>query len=283
MKIEGIPHYCDLDLSGEARAAAERLEDRARAPASEAMFDELVVPLLDPTPANVLEVGCGTAALSRRLVWLLPGATIHATDKSEGMLAAAREYAEADFVEGPASGGGRLVLGRWDVLDAASFPFDGGVRFGLILSSVMVPYLDDDDTVALVRDLASRLAPGGVLAFVEQDLQTDAVNFPRFDLTRRVLDKDGRDLKTTLTLGLRPLLREAGLEPLPRRSFLWTDGRYEPYTRELLGRLADAALEAGRITAAERDEWGSGLDTLSDAGDFYYGLVYHRVAGQAAG
>lgn len=281
MKIEGIPHYRDLDLSGEARAAAERLEDRAREAASDAMFDELVVPLLEPPPANVLEVGCGTAALSRRIARLLPGATVHATDKSEGMLAAAREYAESEArANAGANAGGKLILGRWDALDAGSFPFEPGLRFGLILSSVVVPYLDDGQTAALVRDLASRLAPGGVLAFIEQDLQTDAVNFPRFDLARRVLDKDGRDLKTTLTLGVRPLLREAGLEPLPRRSFLWTDDGYGPYTRELLGRLADAALEAGRITAAEREEWGTGLEALADSGDFYYGLVYHRVAGR---
>lgn len=285
MKIEGIPHYRDLDLSGEARAAAERLEDRAREAASDAMFDELVVPLLEPSPANVLEVGCGTAALSRRIARLSPGAIVHATDKSEGMLAAAREYAESEARAnaGPNAGvnaGGKLILGRWDALDAGSFPFEPGLRFGLILSSVVVPYLDDEQTAALVRDLASRLAPGGVLAFVEQDLMTDAVNFPRFDLTRRVLARDERDLKTTLTLGLRPLLRGARLELLPRRSFLWTDDGYGPYTRELLARLADAALETGRITAAEREEWGNGLDDLADAGDFYYGLVYHRVAGR---
>lgn len=282
MKIEGIPHYRDLDLSGEARAAAGRMEDRARAPASEAMFDALVVPLLEAAPRDVLEVGCGTAALSRRVARLLPGATVYATDKSEGMLAAAREYAEADAESGAgATVGGRLVLGKWDALDAASFPFDPGLRFGLILSSVVVPYLDDDGTAELVRDLASRLAPGGVLAFIEQDLQTDSVNFPRFDLVRRIHAKDDRDLKTTLTLGLRPLLRAAGLELLPRRSFLWTDDHYGPYTRELLGRLAEAALEAGRITAAEIEEWTTGLEALADAGDFYYGLVYHRVAGRA--
>lgn len=252
MRIEGIPHYRDLDVSGEAHAAAGRMEDRARAPASRAMFDDLVVPLLGPPPRAVLEVGCGTAALSRRIVRLLPGATVYA-DKSAGMLAAAREYAEADAEAERSAGGGKLVLGRWDVLDAGSFPFDAGARFGLILSSVMVPYLDDEQTGALVRDLASRLAPGGVLAFVEQDLQTDAVNFPRFDLLRRVHAKDDRNLKKTLALGLRPLLRDAGLELLPRRSFLWTDDPSEPYTCELLGRLADAALEAERITAAERE------------------------------
>jgi SAM-dependent methyltransferase len=277
VKISGIPNYRDLDVSGESRAAARRMEDRAVAPASQAMFDALVAPLLDPRSRTVLEVGCGTAALSRRIARLLPGSTVHATDKSEGMLAAAREYAEADR----SGGGGELVLGRWDVLDPAAFPFEPGDGFDAILSSVMVPYLDDRRTTALVRDLASRLAPDGTLAFVEQDLTTDTVNFPDFDLLRRVYARDERDLKQTVALGLRPLLREAGLDLLPRRSFLWTDDRYLPYTRELLARIADDALGSDRITPAERERWTETLESLAATGDFYYGIVYHLVAGRA--
>ncbi|MGI8912023.1 MAG: methyltransferase domain-containing protein [Rubrobacteraceae bacterium] len=279
MKISGIPNYRDLDLSGESRAAAKRMEDRATAPASQAMFDALVAPLLDQSPGsplNVLEVGCGTAALSRRVARRLPNGTVYAADKSEGMLAAAREYAEVE-----SGGGGELVLGRWDVLDASAFPFERDC-FDVILSSVMAPYLDDEATAALVGDLTSRLTSGGTLAFIEQDLTTDTVNFPDFDLLRRVYARDERDLKRTVTLGLRPLLREAGLDLLPRRSFLWTDDEYLPYTRELLDRIAADALKAGRITAAERERWTATLESLADAGDFYYGLVYHRIAGRVS-
>lgn len=274
MKISGIPNYRDLDVSGEARAAARRMEDRALAPASRTMFDEIVAPLLHPAPRTVLEVGCGTAALSRRIARRFPDATVHATDKSEGMLAATREYAEAE------RDGGDLVLGCWDVLDPAAFPFERGDSFDAILSSVMAPYLDDEGTTALVRDLASRLTPGGTLTFIEQDLTTDTVNFPDFDLLRRVYARDDRDLKKTVALGLRPLLRDAGLILLPRRSFLWTDDEYLPYTRELLARIADDALKADRITAAERGRWTAALESLAAAGDFYYGIVYHRIAGR---
>jgi SAM-dependent methyltransferase len=279
VKISGIPNYRDLDLSGESRAAAKRMEDRATAPASQAMFDALVAPLLDQlssSPSNVLELGCGTAALSRRVARRLPNGTVYAADKSEGMLAAAREYAEAE-----SGGGGELILGRWDVLDIASFPFDRD-RFDVILSSVMAPYLDDEATVSLVEDLTSRLAPGGTLAFIEQDLTTDTVNFPDFDLLRRVYAWDERDLKMTVALGLRPLLREAGLRLLPRKSFLWTDDEYLPYTRELLDRIASDALKAGRVTAAECERWTATLESLAEAGDFYYGIVYHRIAGRVS-
>ena len=275
MKISGIPNYRDLDKSGESRIAARRMEDRAIAPASQTMFDSFVAPLLDPPPRRILEVGCGTAALSRRVAQKLPNATVHATDKSEGMLAAARGYAEQE------PGVGTLILGLWDVLDPAAFPFESGDGFDAILSSVMVPYLDDEQTAALVGDLSARLSPGGVLGFIEQDLTTDTVNFPDFDLLRRVYARDSRDLKKTLALGLHPYLRDAGLELLPRRSFLWTDDEYGPYTRELLERIADDALAEGRITAAERPRWTRTLEALAASGDFYYGIVYHRIAGRS--
>ncbi|WP_053057598.1 class I SAM-dependent methyltransferase [Rubrobacter aplysinae] len=275
--IAGIPDYRDLDVSGEALAAARRMEDRAEAPASAALFEELVAPLLEPAPERVLEVGCGTAALSRRVARRLPGSAVYAADKSAGMLSYAAYTTErAGDLE-------NLRLGRWDATVPGEFPFEGDGPFGLILSSVLVPYLDDTQTAALVHDLASRLAPGGVLAFVEQDLSSDSVSFPRHDLFQRIYAKDARDLDTTMALGLRPLLRDAGLTLIPRRSFLWTDEEYLPYTRGLVAGLADAALHDGRITPEERAEWEETLERQAATGDFYYGLVYHRLAGRSGG
>ena len=89
-------------------------------------------------------------------------------------------------------------------------------------------------------------------------------------------------MKQTLALGLRPVLRQAGLQLLPRRSFLWTDDAYGAYTRDLLERFADATCDQGQITPAERDEWKVALSRLAEQGDFYYGLVYHLVAGRRA-
>ena len=48
----------------------------------------------------------------------------------------------------------------WDVTDTAAFPF-GGEPFNLIVSSVMMPYLTDEECAAVVADLAGRLTPGG--------------------------------------------------------------------------------------------------------------------------
>jgi hypothetical protein len=63
---------------------------------------------------------------------------------------------------------------------------------------------------------------------------------------------------------------------------LWTDDSYGPYAREMLLRTADDARKLGRITDAERTEWITTLDALAASGDFYYGLVYRRIAATRA-
>lgn len=154
-----------------------------------------------------------------------------------------------------------LKLARWDVTEPGAFPFPER-SYDLIVSSVMVPYLNDRQTEQLVHALAARLAPGGVLLFIEQDLLADSVNFPDFELLRRVFAKDERALKRTVALGLRPLLRNAGLELLETQSFLWTDTTYGAYLQDLLGKLAADAVKAGRISEVERHRWQATLEAL---------------------
>src|SRR5688500_8367221 len=117
MRDPGLPPYRNLDAEGASQAAAERLEARALTAASEDLFLELVSPLLASSPSTVLDVGCGTAWLSRRIARALPRSRVYATDKSEGMVAFARERIAA----GPPRS---LQVATWDVTDAKAFPFE---------------------------------------------------------------------------------------------------------------------------------------------------------------
>lgn len=270
--VAPLPDYQNLDLSGEARQAAARMEARAQEPASQEMFQQLVAPLLTSEVKTVLEFGCGTAALSRRIARAAAKTVVYASDKSEGMLKVAQSLVDLESIS-------NIRLQLWDALGEDAFPFPTAT-FDLILSSVVIPYFDDAHAIPLINRLASLLSSGGILAFIEQDWASDAVYFPRAELVRKVLNKEARQFKRSLALGLRPILREAGLQLLPRRSFLWTDDAYGAYTRDLLERFADAACDQGRITVEEREEWKKTLNDLAGSGDFYYGIVYHRVAGR---
>jgi SAM-dependent methyltransferase len=269
--ISEIPDYHDLDGGGEAAPAAARMEARAQEPMSDAMFRALVLPLTSVDTRSVLELGCGTAALSRRLARVYHHAQIVAVDKSRGMLEAARALIERE-------GARNVQLAEWDVLEEDHFPFKVS-RYNLILSSVLVPYLKEAETAGLVKRMVGRLEAGGILAFVEQDLMSDTL-FDPTGLARRVLAKEDRVIRKTQGLGLRRLLREEGLRLFPKQSFLWADERYGAYTRDLLGRMADAARSRGDLTEAEVERFKGTMEDLVRAGDFQYTMTYHLVAGR---
>ena len=263
--------FRNLDDSGEAESAAIRLEARSRMPASLEMFDAFIKPLLTPSPARVLEVGAGTAPLARRVAKLLPDSRVYATDKSDGMVAYARRMAEEDGVS--------MDAAKWDVTSPASMPFTDG-QFDLILSSVMMPYLTDGEALAAARTMVQHLSPGGHLVFIEQQGSSQTVfGFPQA-LMMPAREPSPAPLKQTLHLGLRGLLRSTGLELLPTQSFVWTETTYDFYVRDLLDRYLQFRLQEGVLTADEVADWRTALQELADAGDFYYGLVYHRIVGQ---
>jgi len=93
------------------------------------------------TGLRVIDLGCGTGELTRRLVDTLPGSDVTGLDQSPQMLEKARQYADGNlhFVQGDQA----RLHDRWD----------------LIFSNAALQWSDDHET--LIPDLFSRLNPGG--------------------------------------------------------------------------------------------------------------------------
>ncbi|EPR41693.1 Methyltransferase type 11 [Desulfovibrio sp. X2] len=101
-----------------------------------------------PAEPRVLEVGCGTGLLTRRILDALPGARVLATDISPGMLDAARAG-----ISGPDV--------TWRLMDGER-PDAAPASCDLIAASLAVQWFSD--LSAGLAALARCLAPGGTLA-----------------------------------------------------------------------------------------------------------------------
>ncbi len=114
--------------------------------------------LVSRIPASaerVLDVACGTAAVSIELARAAPARTVVGVDQSAEMLAAGRARVER------AGLGGRIELreGR-----AESLPFADG-EFDALTFTYLLRYVDDPP--ATMRELARVVAPGGTIAMLE--------------------------------------------------------------------------------------------------------------------
>jgi demethylmenaquinone methyltransferase/2-methoxy-6-polyprenyl-1,4-benzoquinol methylase len=114
--------------------------------------------LVSRIPANalhVLDVACGTAAVSIELARRVPARTVTGIDQSTDMLAAGKvRVASAGFAD-------RIELreGR-----AESLPF-GDSEFDALTFTYLLRYVDDPG--ATMRELARVVRPGGAIAMLE--------------------------------------------------------------------------------------------------------------------
>jgi SAM-dependent methyltransferase len=111
----------------------------------------LLLPVMPPAPARVLDVGCGTGSLAVLLA--AAGHEVSGVDSSERMLGVAREKA--------AAAGVRVGLARGDAADP---PF-GPSSVDVVLCRHVLWALDDRD--AVLEAWIRLLRPGGRLVLIE--------------------------------------------------------------------------------------------------------------------
>ncbi len=110
-------------------------------------FHDLVALVRPRSAMRIVDLGCGTGQLTRRLHEQLLARETLGLDRSEAMLERAR----------PLAGGGL----RFEVADIARWP-DSGALYDLVVSSAALQWLPDHP--ALLARLTGALAPGGQLA-----------------------------------------------------------------------------------------------------------------------
>lgn len=212
------------------------LELRAADPQQQAMLRAYVSDVEFPTAARVLEVGCGTGAVTRTLARWPSVAEVVGIDPSPLFLSKAREL------------GSGLVNLSFEVADGRSLPFEGKTFDVVVYHTALCHIPGPERTLA---EGLRVLRPGGWVAIFDGDYATTAVAAGDFDPLQTCADAAIAGLvhDRLLVRRLPTLVRSAGFEVVRVRSHGYVETSEPSYMLTLIDRGADFLVSSRRIGA----------------------------------
>lgn len=231
----------DLDDATVA-ALADRLEIRASDPRQHELWDAVLARIPDVTGARVLDVGCGTGIITRKIALLPAVGEAVGVDPCPGFVERAHR---------------RAPQLRFNVADARALPFPDHAFDGAMFATTLCHVPAPDRALAEARRV---LRPGGFLLVYEGDYAAATVALAPHDPLQCCVDAAIAGLVNDpwLVRRLPSLVREAGFatEGLVGHGYLDADS--PTYTPSLVDAGADRLATAGTITpstaAALKDE-----------------------------
>lgn len=246
------------------QSLAQFINARADIPDQSAAHVALIEALAPHPGERLLDFGCGTGVIARRLAPLV-GETgeVVGVDISAAMLAFAR------------SSGGPAYL-RYEQSDGATIPFPSDSFDGGAMARTLLHVEHPHETLV---ELCRVVRPGGRLAILECDWGTVAVDHSDRVLTRRILDWRTDTIDGNNWMGRQLVARSlaAGWQIGDIR-VLTTIGRDETTTHfGSLRRCGELALQNGVIDQNEHDRWVGELDSRLAAGLFFASINEYIV------
>lgn len=253
--------FTDIDHSAESTYVAA-LEAFDRLP----LLRELKALAIERTGTGpgrrVLDVGCGFGLETLRLARLVaPGGAVTGIDLSADFVAEARRRAAAAGLDVD------LVPG-----DAQQLPFPDDA-FDVTRAERVLIYLDDPGRA--LAELARVTRPGGRIAIIEPDFDTNTVNVDDAHLVRTVLahEADTAVVNPRLVRDLRGDLGALGLTDVR------VDSRMVVFSPDLAAQyfagIGAAAATAGAIDAGDGRRWTSTIATLHREGRLFGAVGYY--------
>jgi ubiquinone/menaquinone biosynthesis C-methylase UbiE len=250
----------DLDPPTQERLA-DVLETRGADEQQQAMRRVFLADIGFPPAARVLEVGCGTGVLTRRLADRGEVRTVIGVDNAPTLLARAREL----------SGGSVDV--RFREADARSLPFEDA-EFDVVVFDSTLSHVPRAATA--VEEAFRVLVPGGRLAAFDGDYATTTVALSDHDPVQACVDAMVASSVTDrwLVRRLPAIARRAGFEVLSFRSHGFAEIGSGEYMLTIVDRGADLMQSRGDVTG----ETAAGLKAEArrrvEAGTFFGHIAY---------
>lgn len=257
--------------TAKARELAARLERRAKAP-DEVAARQTYLELLDITAGeHVLDVGCGSGAVTRELARRVGTAGVAiGLDPSPALLVVARELAREAGLEG------RTEFREGSALDV---PFPDR-SFDAVVCVTVLSHVPEGERA--IPELVRVLKAGGRLGVFDLDTDMTAFTHSHRALTRRIIAaaSDETAVDGWLVRRLPRLFQEAGIVDIRARGFFPIDTDEDSFYVTMASRCADAAVKAGAITESERSTWLTELHDRVAHGPIIAGRLHIFVWGR---
>ena len=240
------------------------LELRAADLLKRGILKDFVSEIALPEKANVLEIGCGTGAVTRFVAGLPQVSLALGVDPSPVFVTKARELAKRVQNLSFQEGDGRALTSEDRSYDA--------VLFHTALCHIPKPEEALAEALRVLR-------PGGWLAIFDGDYATTSVAMGNFDPLQCCADAaiDGLVYDRWLMRRLPAMLRTAGFEAPRCRSYGYTSLPEPSYMFTIVDRGADLLLNGGRIGPELAAALKAEARRRAEA-DGFYGLIVFASA-----
>lgn len=255
----------ELDQAASERIIA-RLESRAKDEVFKSLFDKYVPQLALPSSSQVLEIGCGTGAMTRSLAHHDNfSGKVFGVDQSSAFIEAAKQFAQEENLSERVD----FRVGDAHKLDFPSATFDAVIAHTLI-SHVTEPS-------AVIQEMARVVRPGGTVAIFDGDYASLTYAFPDHEFGHEMdVALANATFNNPLVMRELPrLLPELGLEIISA----WGEAVVEigrgSYFKSFAETYAPAVTKAGLFPAEKVDVWLTAQLESMEKGTFFASCNYY--------